>query len=169
MLGKCLINHRCHMRNLLLAAFISLCASILTGCASQRPYPKIAVPASAYSVTTSQPDSNQYGIKFLVDAEPFSHQYFDSLSKQIYDNGYTKCTKSTISTWQVTPGQTSKDDNWMVTMFTTKQRDKFVVLRVEQSGKAKEKSIQHFSIAFQGIGHGTPNLSNINEFCDLHD
>lgn len=167
MLRKYLTN-RTHIS--FFSVFIISCACIFPGCASRHSYPKITVPASAYAVTTARPDSNQYGITFSINAGPFSYQYFDDIGKQLFNNGYNKCTKSAISKWQVMPGQTSEGDNWMVAMFTTKKRDKFVVLRVEQlSVKAKEKSTQKFSIAFQDISHGTRNLSNISEFCDLQD
>jgi hypothetical protein len=142
-------------------------ANIISGCSLSHSYPRITVPKNAYDVSIVQPDRNQYGVKFTINVPNYSYKYFSAISTQIVDQGYAKCQKSAISNWQPMPGQLSKNDNLIVTMFATRKRDKFIVVRVEQLNKdSGGDAIQRFSIAFQDVSHGKPNLSNISEFCD---
>lgn len=150
-------------------ALIFVCATSLfaSGCVRSSTLVGIEVPASATSVEYSS--SNATGLKFTIQSQPSSYKYVDNERKQIIESGYALCKKSAISTWQPFPepgNRSDKNKYWLIEMYTTKDKKKFILLRVDEKINPHDKlATQRFIIASQNIGSGKPNLSNINEFC----
>lgn len=152
----------------------AIVSAFMAGCTHRAEFLGIEVPTSATNVEFLHPAQNDAGVRFVLQTQPSSYQYVNRIRDQIKSDGFDLCTKSAISTWQPLPerggSQAYQNNYWLIEMYATRDKSKFVLLRVDQNMNANnQNATQKFLIASATIGSGTgkPNLSNINEFCDL--
>jgi len=150
----------------------AIVSAFVAGCTHRAEFLGIEVPASATSVEFLHPAPNDTGVRFVLQAQPSSYQYVNKIRDQIKSDGYNLCRKSAISTWQPLPerdgSQAYQNNSWLVEMYATRDKNKFVLLRVDQNiNSNSQNATQKFLIASETIGSGKPKLSNINEFCDV--
>lgn len=155
-----------------LTVSFAIFSTFVAGCTHRTEFFGIEVPASATSVEFLHPTQNDAGVRFVLQTQPSSYQYVNRIRDQIKSDGYDLCRKSAISTWQPLPerggSQVNQNNYWLVEMYATRDKSKFVLLRVDQNMNANnQNATQKFLIASEIIGSGKQNLSNINEFCDL--
>ena len=155
-----------------LTIVFAIVAVFMAGCAHRAEFLGIEIPASATSVEFLHPGSNDTGVRFVLQTQPSSYQYVNRIRDQIKLDGYNLCSKSAISTWQPLPerggSQADQNNYWLVEMYAARDKSKFVLLRVDQNMNANsQNATQKFLIASEIIGSSKPNLSNVNEFCDL--
>ncbi|MGH8042000.1 MAG: hypothetical protein ACREPN_08155 [Rudaea sp.] len=150
--------------------FVAIVAAFMASCAAHQTLLGIEIPASATNVKFVHRSPNDEGITFDLQTGNSSYKYVNVIRKHLIDVGYSLCRKSAISTWQSLPtrdiGQRDKTNYWLIEMYTTSDKQRFALLRVNENLNTNNRSVtQKFLVASQTISSGTPNFANINEFC----
>ena len=145
-------------------------AAFMASCAAHQTLLGIEIPGSATNVKYVHHSSNDEGITFDLRTSPSSYKYVDEIRKHLIDVGYSLCTKSAISTWQSLPTRHSEQRDptnyWLVEMYTTNDKQRFALLRVDENLNPNDQSVtQRFLIASQTVSSGAQHFANVAEFC----
>jgi len=128
--------------------------------------PEVSVPPQAFGQVDLHPNGKERGVVFHVTVEKSSYKFVNNIRDQLQKNGFQKCEKSAISVWSPMPNPSEPDVTWLTEMYSTDQRDKIALLRVEQHAQPSDEKIdQKFSVFFQDIDPQMRNTREFDEFC----